>query len=237
MSPLYISMGSPLSHHHTPRHSSLGAEKKNNNKSNCSKLISLSKTAPFCSFFYSRSMEVTKRVRDDSDELALESSEAKRLRDDLLEFLDDADPTPPSQDLDSVMRSLQEEIAAPFVDPTSASGESQPQIGFLLEASDDELGLPPTGSSLDPEEKNEEAELVRVASDSSGIGELWGFENQIPSYDSFELGTGEYYITNNNNDNNNNNTISDNYSEYVAFDGIFDNSDVYYDDSASPPEL
>ncbi|KAK7310042.1 hypothetical protein RJT34_07244 [Clitoria ternatea] len=160
-----------------------------------------------------------KRVRNDSEESALESSEAKRFRDDLLEFLDDADPVPPSQDLDSVMKSLQEEIAAPFVDLTSDSGESQPQIGFLLEAPDEELGLPPPGAPLDP--KTEETELICV---SSGISELWGFENQIRSYDSFELGTGDDYIFNNNNNNNN--------SEYVAFDGLFDNSGAYYDDSA-----
>ncbi|KAK7306936.1 hypothetical protein VNO77_39577 [Canavalia gladiata] len=165
-----------------------------------------------------------KRVKEDS---AWESSEAKRLRDDLLEFLDDADPAPPSQDLDSVMKSLQDEIAAPFVDLTSDSGESKPQIGYLLEASDDELGLPPAVASTDSAEKNEEAELVRVSSDSYRIGELWRFENQIPSYDSFELGTENGYITSNNENNNN-----INYSEYVAFDGLFGNSDVYYDDPA-----
>ncbi|RDY08411.1 hypothetical protein CR513_07356, partial [Mucuna pruriens] len=167
-------------------------------------------------------MEGKKRVKDDSDKSALESSEAKRLRDDLLEFLDDADPPLPSQDLDLVMKSLQEEIAAPFIDLTSDSGESQPQIGLLLEASEDDLGLPPDGASSDPTEKNKEAELVRVASDTSRIGELWSFENQIPGYDSFELGTEDFYITHNNNNNN-----------YVAaFDGIIDNSDLYYDELA-----
>jgi hypothetical protein len=37
---------------------------------------------------------------------------------------------------------------APVVDLTSDSGESQPELGYLLEASDDELGLPPSGNSL-----------------------------------------------------------------------------------------
>ncbi|TKY50824.1 hypothetical protein E2542_SST22330 [Spatholobus suberectus] len=155
-----------------------------------------------------------KRVRDDdSDELSvLESPEAKRLRDDLLEFFDDADDAPSTQDLDSVMKSLQEEISA----VASHSGESQAQMGYLLEASDDELGLPPAGNSSAPEEKSEEAELVRVASDSSGIGELWEFEDQIPRYDSFDLGTGFGYDCD--------------ATEYAVFDdGLFDHSDVYYD--------
>lgn len=159
-----------------------------------------------------------KRVRADSDESVLESPEAKRLRDDLLEFFDDADHnTASTQDLDSVMKSLQEEISAsPSTASrrvTSDSGESQAQIGYLLEASDDELGLPPPGNSSVPEGKSEEAELVRVSSDSSGIGELWGFEDQIPSYDSFDLGTGFGYESN---------------TEYVAFDGLFNHSDVLY---------
>lgn len=162
-----------------------------------------------------------KRVRDDSDESRLESLEVKRLRDDLLEFLDDTDPGLSAQDLDSVMKSLQEEISAtsspaPLADLPSDSGESQPQIGYLLEASDDELGLPPPGDSVNTEGNSElQTELVPVSSDSSGIAEFWEFEDQIPSYDSFELGTGVGY--------NNNST------EYVAFDGLFDHSDVYYD--------
>ncbi|KAI6668066.1 hypothetical protein NL676_036589 [Syzygium grande] len=39
-----------------------------------------------------------------------------------------------------------------------------------------------------------EAELVRVTSVSSGIGEFWEFEDWIPSYDdSFQLGAGDTY--------------------------------------------
>ncbi|KAK7280492.1 hypothetical protein RJT34_25556 [Clitoria ternatea] len=156
-----------------------------------------------------------KRVRGDSDESVLESPEAKRLRDDLLELFDDADHALFTQDLDSVMKSFQEEISAssPVSAPvTSVSGESHAQIGYLLEASDDELGLPPPGNSSAPEEKKEETELARVSSDSSGIGELWEFEDQIRSYDSFGLGTEIGYECN---------------TDYVAFDGLFDHSDVY----------
>ncbi|KAF7808891.1 uncharacterized protein G2W53_035634 [Senna tora] len=102
---------------------------------------------------------------------------------------------------------------------TSDSGESQPQIGYLLEASDDELGLPPPPgeSAVEAEGGKSEfqAELSKVSSDSSGIAEFWEFEDQIPSYDSFELGGGVGY--------------NGSSTEYVAFDGLFDHSDVYYD--------
>ncbi|KAK7269754.1 hypothetical protein RIF29_22489 [Crotalaria pallida] len=164
-----------------------------------------------------------KRVRDDSDESFLESSESKRFRDDLLEFFDDADLTPSNHDLESVIKSLQDEISASSssspvpINVTSNSGESQPPIGYLLEASDDELGLPPPVNSSVAEVKKEDGELIRVSSDSSGIGALWQLEDEIPSYDSFGFGNGFGYECNN--------------TEYVAFDGLFDNSDLYYDDS------
>ncbi|XP_059454238.1 uncharacterized protein LOC132184573 [Corylus avellana] len=165
-----------------------------------------------------------KRVRGDSDEFSeSDSPEVKRLREDLLGFLDDTEADPTIQDLDSVMKSFEEEIAqactsspVPVVDLTLDSGESQPELGYLLEASDDELGLPPSGNSLDEDVKNSESELGRDSSYSYGIGELWGFEDQLPSYYSFEFGAGNGY---------------DNTSEYVAFDGLFEHSDVYFDSS------
>jgi hypothetical protein len=101
-----------------------------------------------------------KRVRDAAGEPA--SSEAgneasnKRLRpEDLLDLLDDDPDAAAADDLASVMRSL-EEIAS-FEDVAgAAAGEltsaPQPEMGFLLEASDDELGLPPAGGSSSSEE-------------------------------------------------------------------------------------
>ncbi|XVF86012.1 hypothetical protein PTKIN_Ptkin17bG0166700 [Pterospermum kingtungense] len=164
-----------------------------------------------------------KRVRDESAESDLDSPEVKRLRHDLLDFLDDSDSLSLNQDLASVMKSFEEEILAgpststqsvPLVDLTSDSGESQPDLGYLLEASDDELGLPPPAATTTGSEevKNEGTELVRVDSDSSGVGELWGFEDPIPNYDSFEFG------------------IGDNYGgDHVAYDGLFEFPDVYYE--------
>ncbi|KAF8378689.1 hypothetical protein HHK36_030038 [Tetracentron sinense] len=165
-----------------------------------------------------------KRVRYDSEESELESPEAKRIRDNLLDILDDSDSVidrnPATEDLVSVMKSFEEEISnsspAPLpvvVDLTSDSCEYQPDLGYLLEASDDDLGLPPTtSSSSGEEERNEDADLFRVSPDAVGLGEIWGFDDQIPSYDylGFEFGA----------DSKN--------GEYVALDrteGLFDYSD------------
>ncbi|KAG2666758.1 hypothetical protein I3843_15G077000 [Carya illinoinensis] len=168
---------------------------------------------------------IKKRVRyEDSDEsYGLDTPEVKRLRENLLDFLEDSDPDATIQDLATVMKSFEEEISPassspePVVDLTSDSGESQPELGYLLEASDDELGLPPSGSSSGEEVQNLETDLIRVPPDTSGIGELWGFEDQIPNYDAFEFGVGDGYgIT----------------GEYVAFDGgLFEYSDLYYESS------
>ncbi|PIN00075.1 hypothetical protein CDL12_27424 [Handroanthus impetiginosus] len=168
-----------------------------------------------------------KRGRDELEEIELDidSPEVKRLRENLFDSLDDdAEFCTTSQDLDSFMKSFEEEItaspsaaageaaqAADLVDLTSDSGESRPDLGYLLEASDDELGLPPTASSSGGLESPLRTESVRVESDSSELGgEFW----EIPSYDSFGFGFGE---TENNYNGGN--------GEYVALDGLFDYSD------------
>ncbi|XP_022945766.1 uncharacterized protein LOC111449910 [Cucurbita moschata] len=168
-----------------------------------------------------------KRDRDDSAEFTESengSSEVKRLRDDLLGFFDESDPEPATQDLDSLMRSFEEEIATassspvPVVDLTVDSGESQPELGYLLEASDDELGLPPSVTSISKEEFDESAVFARVSSDSLEVGEMWRFEDQIPNYDAFELEGGDVYS-------------GSDTAEYVAFDGLFEYSNLCLDAS------
>ncbi|CAB4265011.1 unnamed protein product [Prunus armeniaca] len=175
-----------------------------------------------------------KRIRDNSDGSEHDSAEVKRLREDLLGFLDDSEPDAATQDLDSVMKSFEEEIGSttscptsprpspatpsapvPVVDLTSDSGESNPDLGYLLGASDDELGLPPSENFSEVLAEGRETELVRVSSDSSGIDEFWRFDDHPPSYDSFELGG----------------HVHDSSTDYVAFDGLFENSDVYFDSS------
>ncbi|KAL3501704.1 hypothetical protein ACH5RR_036153 [Cinchona calisaya] len=166
-----------------------------------------------------------KRVRDDSDDSGrFDSPEVKRLREDLLENFDDGQFYPASQELDSFMKSFEEEIlsgtvahsAVAVVDLTSESGESQPDWGYLLEASDDELGLPPsTSEGQCGNEIEEKTELVRVESHSSELsGELWGFGEDLPSYDSFDVGIGEF------------GDFGYGGGEYVPLDGLFDYSDL-----------
>ncbi|KAJ8445339.1 LOW QUALITY PROTEIN: hypothetical protein Cgig2_010697 [Carnegiea gigantea] len=151
------------------------------------------------------------------------------LLEDLLSLLDDSDTVSdnrnsPSQDLDSVIRSFEEEISGSgtrpgspkpenFVDLTSDSGDSRPELGQLLGC--DDLEAPVAGCEC--------SELVRVSSESSGIGGIFrtSCRNELPSYDSFGFGMGyaEY--------NNSNSRQGDN-DEYVALDGIFDYSVVNF---------
>ncbi|CAN1851634.1 hypothetical protein LINPERHAP1_LOCUS40271, partial [Linum perenne] len=142
-----------------------------------------------------RQQEACERRRRRS---GLRLSGGQKIREDLFNILDDSDPDPAVQDLDSVMKSFQQEISpasfslnAPVVvDLTSDSGHSQAELGFLREASDDELGLPPSSSVQEDKTAENEADMVRVNSaESAGLGgDLWGFQDEFPSYDSFDLG-------------------------------------------------
>ncbi|KAL0463595.1 UNVERIFIED_CONTAM: hypothetical protein Slati_0247100 [Sesamum latifolium] len=159
-----------------------------------------------------------KRVRDEAEECEsdIDSPEVKRLRENLLDSLDDdAEFCTSTQDLDSFMKSFQEEIAASpsagggeAVDVAADRGESRPELGYLLEASDDELGLPPPTSSPGGVKNELRTELDRFESDSSEFGrEFWEF----PGYESFGFGFGAADNAN---------------SEYVALDGLFDYADL-----------
>ncbi|XP_055831660.1 uncharacterized protein LOC129900670 [Solanum dulcamara] len=133
---------------------------------------------------------VTSSELDAYDEdVDVDSPEAKQIREDILDILDEpetvTDGVTETQDLDSVIKSFEEEILHPstlpprqtFIDLTlSDSGKSQSDLGYLLEASDDELGLPPTVSP----ENHIDAE--------SRLGNTIGFENELLRYDSFDLG-------------------------------------------------
>ncbi|KAL0556715.1 hypothetical protein IC582_005231 [Cucumis melo] len=152
-----------------------------------------------------------KRFRVDSLDSESDSPEVKRLRDDLLGLLDDSDPDPTVQDLDSVIQSFADEISPVSSPPPPPAAPSE--LGYLLLASDDELGLPPSDASTSHGGETEVVEVARGSSESSGIGEIWGFEDAVPSYETLELvGGGERFY---------------NEMEYVAFDGLFEHSDVY----------
>uniref|UniRef100_J3KW38 Uncharacterized protein n=1 Tax=Oryza brachyantha TaxID=4533 RepID=J3KW38_ORYBR len=114
----------------------------------------------------------TKRARDAAED---EAEAAKRLRpEDLLDMLDDdTDAQGAAGDLASVMRSFEEEIAAG--DVSDAVAPTQPELGFLLEASDDELGLPPATASSSEEEAG-----AGEPEDAIGFGgQIWGFEDEM----------------------------------------------------------
>ncbi|XP_073147476.1 uncharacterized protein [Henckelia pumila] len=158
-------------------------------------------------------LTVKKRPRDESEEDSVEaeidSPEVKRLRENLLED-DEAECCAEVEDLDSYMRSFEEEIRSSpaAVDVVSDSGQKQPVLGYLLEASDDELGLPPTTSSS----PDRAAELVRADSESSELGgEVWGFDGEFPGYDHLMFGNGE---------------AENGGDEFEVLDGLFEFSDL-----------
>ncbi|KAF3438552.1 hypothetical protein FNV43_RR21315 [Rhamnella rubrinervis] len=166
-------------------------------------------------------------VRFDSGESGLDSPEARLIQDDFLNILDetdnvaDTDRDPAIQGLDSVIRSFEEEMHVPAPAPAvmgmmSDSGESQPELGYLLEASDDELGLPPTTATGD-DVKIEAIDFEKTCSEAVGMDGMLGFEDEVPSYDPYVFGVG---AGSNCNDNNG-------IDEYVALGGLFD----YYDES------
>ncbi|XP_008797790.1 uncharacterized protein LOC103712879 [Phoenix dactylifera] len=156
----------------------------------------------------------TKRSREESEE----SPEAKRLRADLFfDILDDdsdADERDPAtQDLASVMKIFEEEIAHPppprppvapdAADPSLPAADfenpRQPELGYLLEASDDELGLPPTvpsssdegGDAGEPEVPSSKVEVaveVEAEAEDVGFGQIWAFDDEISGcYDGLEF--------------------------------------------------
>ncbi|XP_057528662.1 uncharacterized protein LOC130807470 [Amaranthus tricolor] len=164
-----------------------------------------------------------KRARVDSAELESEfdfdfdSTKAKRIRDDLLSWLDDSDAVPDrdsmSHDLDSVIRSFEEEIGSSesrssptnIIDLTSDSGDLLPELGEFagdgVEILTEKENRSSEGVKMD--------ELVRVSTESSRFGEVWDFLDDFPSYDTFGIGLGYEQET-----------------EFVTLDGIFDYSDI-----------
>lgn len=141
------------------------------------------------------------------DSSGLDSFQAHAIQEDLLKILDDTDSSidreSAIQDLDSVIRSFEKEIEVPV--PVVQS-----ELGFLLEASDDELGLPPAG------EKGE-IEGVNLAAQFSGNGSvkgILGFEDEIvTNYCWFENLRSEIKEW-------------DPEEEVVALGGLFDHTDV-----------
>lgn len=156
-----------------------------------------------------------RKFRDESSEFRIDSHEVKRIREDLLENLDDGEINAASHELDFFMKIFAEEIAPAskrtetVIELTSESGESQPDIGYLLGASDDVLGFP----SSEKETKGN-INLGRIESGSLELddsGGFWGFGEEVSGFDSFDFGAFD----------------NENYSDdYVALDGLFDYPDL-----------
>lgn len=171
------------------------------------------------------SVSCKKRVRDDSEapELAESTqSELKRFKEDFLDELDDSDICTTSQDLDSFMKSFEKEISGSSPANESNSGESRPDLGYLLGASDDELGIPPSVSN----ENLAETELFRVTSESGGLSELWRLDEVVSGYDSFSFEFNDDVLGFDNNSN-----------EFVAVDSLFDYTDSGFGSSEILPAV
>ncbi|KAL0920987.1 hypothetical protein M5K25_008010 [Dendrobium thyrsiflorum] len=153
--------------------------------------------------------------------------EAKRLHADLIygileeDDVDAGDRDPASLDLATVMKSLEEEIAMP---PEENGEASQVEIGYLLEASDDDLGLPPPPPPPAAELWTEE-EVVPA----EGFGQIWGFEEEEMTvwYEGLmELGVPAEKFG----------PADDDVAPSAADGGIFDSSDFYWRPESMPAQ-
>jgi hypothetical protein len=147
------------------------------------------------------------------------------IKDEILNILDETENvTEPEtvnttvQGLESFMKSFEDEIFAPGQesDPNhvTESNEFNPNLDYLLEASDDELGLPPT--VVQNEEKEKEIPEIndsgRVGPDGVDLSGFFWFEEDIRNNEAF--GFGGYDAV-----------ADENGGGYVTIDGLFDYSE------------
>lgn len=161
------------------------------------------------------------RVETDSSESHRVESDEFRVDPDLLNMLNDAenvterDPTVQVHGLDSVIKSFEEEIFAPAPNPNLAPEpepeDFKPNLGYLLEASDDELGLPPTVVPSEDAKKDESTESGRVGPEGVDLTGFLGFEDDIRNYEGFGLMGYD--------------DVEDNGGGYVTIDGLFDHAE------------
>ncbi|KAK4283441.1 hypothetical protein QN277_000391 [Acacia crassicarpa] len=165
--------------------------------------------------------------RVDSSETAaapLESAGATEIEDDLLmNILDESDNStgerdPTMQGLDSVIKSFEDEILAPGSDLVDSDlVHESSDLRHLLEASDDELGLPPTVTPPAEEDKPESLTegFSRVGPDGIDLSGFMGFEDDIPQYEALGYGNGVFVEYG----------AEDNGGGFVTLDGLFDHAD------------
>ncbi|RID76222.1 hypothetical protein BRARA_B03205 [Brassica rapa] len=133
-----------------------------------------------------------KRARHELDELVLDSPGVKRFRDDLF---DDSGHDSEIQDLDSLMKSFEDELSSTTTE--QGSGDTLPDLGYLFEASDDELGLPPPPSPpstlLPPSsEETEKTVTDRFEEDVTGFG-AFDLDDGLFEYSDVCLDSGDMF--------------------------------------------
>jgi hypothetical protein len=143
----------------------------------------------------------TKRSRplsdDDDSNPSASSPDLKRIRrvsaEDFLFNMLDEDDSPVTQEIDdglaSVMHSLEQEIRSSAGSESEHTGTvpdgdkegSAQELGYLLEASDDELGLPPATEESPASLARDVAELAgaHVAEAATMYGQMWGFDDEM----------------------------------------------------------
>ncbi|XP_058757773.1 uncharacterized protein LOC131631027 [Vicia villosa] len=153
------------------------------------------------------------RVESETD-----SYEVNDMTDEILNILDETDNVPERettvtavQGLDSVIKSFEDEIFAPgHNNQAPESSEFNPNLGYLLEASDDELGLPPTLVQTEENVLPEINDSGRVGPDGVDLSGFYWFEEEFRNNEGFGL---MGYDT----------TVGDeNDGGYVTIDGLFD---------------
>ncbi|KAJ8752735.1 hypothetical protein K2173_007045 [Erythroxylum novogranatense] len=164
---------------------------------------------------------------DGSVLISVDSSDNKRIQNDLLSLVDISDDFA-IQGLESVIKSFEDEIifpnplpeiAPPSAEVSSLSDESQTDIIFLFEASDDELGLPPSFSSGDEGKIGADDPSVMSLSGTEFLSEMLRFEDVTPNFDSFEFEFGCE------SDSNSYDRSHNDDDDFVALGGLFDHSD------------
>ncbi|OIV93470.1 hypothetical protein TanjilG_18686 [Lupinus angustifolius] len=159
------------------------------------------------------SVESRELGRVDSDDSVLNSPVVNEFQDDFLNMFDETVNV--TEGLDFVIKSFEEEILTPGSGFEPFSAEFKPNLVYLLEASDDELGLPPTVTDERQVEINEPGSVGPERFDSTGFlgleddlrslsDEAFGFENGV-------LCDGYY---------------GENGGSYVIVDGLFDYSET-----------
>lgn len=166
-----------------------------------------------------------KRIREDpvSDEdhdfkcprLEMDVSKSRQstlINENILDILDDIDvednvdeADTAVQGLDSVIKSFEEEIVS----------VPKPDLWYLLEASDDELGLPPSFASSGDEQSAGAGESTTGEGGYAALGNL-GLDVDMNGYGGFEFGVGGDLAS----------EVNSSDGDCLLFDGLFNNGHV-----------